>query len=66
MMKSMSLRSGTAAALSLMALPAAAHHSQAICDSDRIVTIDGVVTEYRWTNPHTYLCVEMQMRRVPP
>jgi len=57
-MKSMLLRSVPATALLLTTLPAAAHHSQAIYDDDRIVTIEGVVTDYRWTNPHTYLYVE--------
>jgi hypothetical protein len=47
-----------AATLALLALPAAAHHSQAIYDSGKTVTIEGVVTQYRWTNPHTYLYVE--------
>jgi hypothetical protein len=60
MMKSMFLLSVPAAALSLMTLPAAAHHSQAIYDTDQIVTIEGIVTDYRWTNPHTYLYVETQ------
>ena len=59
-MKSMFLLSVPAAALSLMTLPAAAHHSQAIYDTDQIVTIEGIVTDYRWTNPHTYLYVETQ------
>ena len=59
-MKSMFLWSLPAAALSLMTSLAAAHHSQAIYDNDQIVTIEGVVTDYRWTNPHTYLYVETQ------
>jgi len=59
-MKAMSLWTLPAAALSLIALPAAAHHSQAIYDTDQIITIEGVVTDYRWTNPHTYLYVETQ------
>jgi len=59
-MKLMFLWSVPAAALSLMTLPAAAHHSQAIYDSNQIVTFEGVVTDYRWTNPHIYLYVETQ------
>jgi len=38
----------------------AAHHSQAIYDRANTITIEGVVTEFRWTNPHTYLYVEVQ------
>ena len=59
-MKSIRLLPIAAAALSLIALPAAAHHSQAIYDTDKVITIEGVVTDYRWTNPHTYLYVETQ------
>jgi hypothetical protein len=57
-MKQMFLCAVRAATLSLLALPAAAHHSQAIYDSGKTITIEGVVTQYRWTNPHTYLYVE--------
>jgi hypothetical protein len=38
----------------------AAHHSQAIYDRVNTITIEGVVTDYRWTNPHTYLYVEVK------
>jgi hypothetical protein len=59
-MKSMFFSIAPAAALLSMTMPAMAHHSQAIYDTDRIVTFEGVVTDYRWTNPHTYLYVETQ------
>jgi len=59
-MKRMFLWFVPAAALPLLVPPAAAHHSQAIYASDKIVTIEGVVTQYRWSNPHTYLYVETQ------
>ena len=59
-MKSMFLASVPVAALSLITLSAAAHHSQAIYDTEQIVTFEGVVADYRWTNPHTYLYVETQ------
>ena len=51
-------RSGPAAALFLIALPVAAHHSRAMYDRERTITIEGVVTKYEWTNPHVYLYVE--------
>ena len=57
-MKLILVRSIPAAALLLMTLPAAAHHSRAIYDQERFVTIEGVVTSYEWTNPHVYLYVE--------
>ncbi len=53
-------RSGPAAALFFITLPVAAHHSRAIYDRARLVTIEGVVTEYEWANPHVYLYVETQ------
>lgn len=38
------------------ALPAAAHHSFAVhFVGDRLVTVSGVVTEFRFTNPHGVL-----------
>ncbi len=54
-MKLILRRSGLAAALFLITLPVAAHHSRAIYDQQRIVTIEGVVTKYEWANPHVYL-----------
>ena len=45
--------------LFLLALPAAAHHSFAIFDSTREVTISGTVTEFQWTNPHCWLHVDV-------
>ena len=40
--------------LAVLALPAAAHHSFAIFDSTREVTVSGVVTDFQWTNPHCW------------
>ena len=53
-------RSILTAVLFLMMLSATAHHSRAIYDQERTVTIEGVVTNYEWTNPHVYLYVESQ------
>ena len=38
----------------LLILPAFAHHGNAAYDN-RTVTVKGVVTEWRWTNPHSFL-----------
>jgi len=35
--------------------PAAAHHSFAMFDRTRTVDLVGVVKEFQWTNPHTWL-----------
>ncbi len=53
-------RAGLAATLVLIALPVSAHHSRAIYDRERLVTLDGVVAQFEWGNPHVYLYVETQ------
>lgn len=34
-----------------------AHHSSAMFDRDKLITIDGTVKEFQWTNPHILLWV---------
>lgn len=46
----------TAAAFSAGA-PASAHHSAAMFDSDKQVTVEGVVKQMQFTNPHSWLQV---------
>lgn len=43
--------------LSLSALPALAHHSGAMFDSEKSVTISGTVKQFQYTNPHAWLVV---------
>ncbi len=45
------------AALSTLVLsgPALAHHSFAMFDQHKIMTLDGTVTEFQWTNPHSFI-----------
>jgi hypothetical protein len=38
--------------------PARAHHSWAPYDVEREVTLEGLVTEYKWANPHSYIRLE--------
>jgi hypothetical protein len=40
-----------------VAAPAHAHHSFAMFDTSREVTIEGTVTEFQWTNPHSWIQV---------
>jgi hypothetical protein len=35
--------------------PALAHHSFAMFDRDKNVTMSGTVTEFEWTNPHVWI-----------
>jgi len=62
MSRSMTLRRPTALAVALAILcagaPALAHHSFAMFDFSRTVTLKGVVKELQWTNPHVILWVE--------
>jgi len=37
------------------AIPALAHHSTAMFDHTRELTIQGTVKEWQWTNPHSWL-----------
>jgi hypothetical protein len=48
---------GLAAAVSLVALPALAHHSFAIFDQTKVNYITGTVKEFELTNPHAWLNV---------
>lgn len=36
-------------------VPALAHHSYAMFDSAQNKQLDGVVEEFKWTNPHSYI-----------
>jgi len=36
-------------------VPLAAHHSFAMFDTTRRVTLSGTVTVFEWTNPHAYI-----------
>jgi hypothetical protein len=43
--------------LLVTAIPIKAHHSAAMYDHEKDVTIDGTVKEWQWTNPHVFLQV---------
>ena len=48
---------GLAAAL-IVAAPAFAHHSFAMFDRQKEVTLKGTVKEFQWTNPHSFIEIE--------
>jgi hypothetical protein len=58
---SLRLRVASSAIFALLAVltsgVAFAHHSFAMYDSTKLVTIDGSVTNFQWTNPHVLLWV---------
>ncbi|MGZ3272474.1 MAG: DUF6152 family protein [Caulobacteraceae bacterium] len=47
--------STVAAAALLTGAPALAHHSYAMFDSAQNKQLDGVVQDFKWTNPHSYI-----------
>lgn len=48
-----------AAALTLVAGPLMAHHSGAMFDNEKVVTLEGKVKEFQYTNPHSWLLVDV-------
>ncbi len=42
-----------------LAAPAAAHHSFAMFDKKKTVTLKGTVKEFQWVNPHSWLHVNV-------
>ena len=49
---------GAVILLALCAWPTAAHHSTAVFDSERVVRIEGTITQFRWINPHASIKLE--------
>ena len=45
------------AAVTLTPLPATPHHSNVAYEVTKVVTITGVVREFEWVNPHTWVHV---------
>ncbi len=45
------------------ALPAFAHHSFAMFDTTKRVTLAGTVTAFEWTNPHAYIELDVADER---
>ena len=40
------------------AVPAIAHHSFAMFDAEKTVTLEGTVKEFLWRNPHSFIKIE--------
>ena len=53
----LALSVATAAGVLAMAAPAFAHHSFAMFDNAKEMTLVGTVKEFQWTNPHTWIQV---------
>ena len=48
------------AALGALTLPAVAHHSAVMFDDAKEVTVTGMVKEFQYTNPHSWLLVDVK------
>lgn len=46
-------------ALGVLATPSIAHHSAVMFDDETEVTVTGVVKEFQYTNPHSWLLVDV-------
>jgi DNA/RNA endonuclease YhcR with UshA esterase domain len=46
-----------AAGVFLAATPAQSHHSNVAYEVTKVITVTGVVKEFQWVNPHTWLHV---------
>ncbi|HEX4997507.1 MAG TPA: DUF6152 family protein [Terriglobia bacterium] len=60
--RSLALRAGALMVLigSVIAGTALAHHSFAVYDHTRTLTLKGTVTKFQWTNPHAYLEMDVK------
>ena len=49
----------SASLLTMFTLPGAAHHSGSMFEDEKTVTLKGVVKEFQYTNPHSWLLVDV-------
>lgn len=56
----LSLGISLALALLVVSAPLFAHHSQAVYDENKLVTVTGVVTKFEWVNPHVIVHLEVK------
>jgi hypothetical protein len=47
-------------AVAMHMAPAAGHHSFAMFDGDRQVTLQGTVKEFQWTSPHAWIMLTVE------
>jgi hypothetical protein len=55
-----SLVAWTSAVVLMAAMPAIAHHSSAGIDRTKSVTLTGTVRQFSWSNPHSWLEVDVR------
>ncbi len=47
-------------ALAALVAPGLAHHSGAMFESEKTITVEGVVKSFQYTNPHSWLLVDVK------
>ena len=48
------------AALTVLTIPHLAHHSGAMFEKEKTITVEGVVKRFEYTNPHSWLQVDVK------
>jgi len=48
------------AAIAVAAVPVIAHHSGAMFEDKKTITVEGTVKEFQYTNPHSWLLVDVK------
>ena len=56
----------TGIAIVMSAMPAFAHHSFAMFDAEKTVTLEGTVKEFQWTNPHSWILMTVSNAQGQP
>jgi hypothetical protein len=64
-MKRYITNAGMVVGVIICATPVKAHHSFAMFDQGRTITITGTVKEFQWINPHVLIWVEVSGARNP-
>jgi Family of unknown function (DUF6152) len=59
MIKAWSITLFSFGVLTVMPEPSLAHHSGAMFEKEKTVTLEGVVKEFQMTNPHSWLLVDV-------
>ena len=59
-MRNAFFRACTVGTLFAIALPSFSHHSAVMFDDQKEITVTGVVKEFQYTNPHSWLLVDVK------
>jgi len=46
--------------IAMLAMPTLAHHSGAMFEPQKLITVEGVVKQFQYTNPHSWLLVDVK------